>query len=534
MYRFKGSFQLIRFILRRDRLYLPLWIIGLVTLAVFFVPMMPDMVGDEASRQALVATMKNPAMVAMMGPAFAENFTLGALYTQFMLVWVTLGCAVFNIMFVVRHTRFDEEAGRLEMLTALPIGRSANLLATLLLVLAVDLLIGLLVLAIMPAFGVETIGISGSATYAFVLSACGWTFAGLTALVSQLSSRARGALGLSLALLGVAYLLRAMGDVGTEVLSWISPLGMATRAEAFVSNLPAPIGLLFAEGLLFAAAASGLQAMRDHGAGLLPQRSGRSRASVLLRGEWTLVWREVRGTVLAWVVVCFALSAAYGSVMGEMNAFIENNAVYQAFMGVGPGTKDITGPVVSMLILIMSMIAAIPVIVVVNRLVSEERRGRMEQLLAAVGSRVYLFAGYFVVALVVALLMQLANAVGFWMAAASSLGIADALSLAEVMRMAFSYLPAVVAFGGLAALLVGAAPRLTALSWVYLAYAFFVLYVGRTMNLPDWLAKTSPFGLLPSYPVDAFEPGLATAIVGASLALACVGAFVYRFRDIKG
>jgi ABC-2 type transport system permease protein len=54
------------------------------------------------------------------------------------------------------------------------------------------------------------------------------------------------------------------------------------------------------------------------------------------------------------------------------------------------------------------------------------------------------------------------------------------------------------------------------------------------MNLPDWLAKTSPFGLLPSYPVDAFEPGLATAIVGVSVALACVGALVYRLRDIKG
>jgi ABC-2 type transport system permease protein len=525
-----GILPLIRFILRRDRLYLTLWIIGLVTLSVFFVPMLPDMVGDEASKQALIATMQNPAMVAMVGPAFGSDYTLGSMYAQYMLVWVALGYGVMNIMVVVRHTRKDEEEGRLDLIGALPVGRNANLLATLLVVLATDALIAVLTTAIIPAFGVDSIDVAGAATYAFALSSCGFAFAGLAALCAQLTTRARSALGFALALLGLAYLLRAMGDIGTEALSWISPIGAASRTEAFVSNLAWPIALLFGEGLVFSLMGFALSSARDSGAGLLPQRGGRAHASAVLRGVWSLAWRELRGTIIVWLVVCFVLSAAYGSVMGDMNAFIENNELYQAFMGVGGDSKDITDPVVSMLLLIMAMIATIPVVSVVNRLKSEERHGRLEQVLAKPVSRSYLFAGYFVIALAVAVLMMAANVVGFWIAASNSM--AGAMSFATIAKIGTNYLPAIVAFAGLAALLVGALPKAASLTWIWLVYAFLALYIGRTMDLPSWVDKASPFSLLPDYPMSAFEPVTFVAIGAVGVALALIGMLVYRGRDI--
>ena len=57
-----GFGSLIQFILKRDKLYLPLWILGLVSLIVFFVPMMPSFFGDAQSAAVLVEMMKNPAI----------------------------------------------------------------------------------------------------------------------------------------------------------------------------------------------------------------------------------------------------------------------------------------------------------------------------------------------------------------------------------------------------------------------------------------------------------------------------------------
>jgi ABC-2 type transport system permease protein len=528
----QGMMSLIRFCLRRDRLYLPLWIVGLVALAVFFTPMLPDMVGDQASIEALVQTMENPAMVAICGPSFGSEATMGSLYAQFMLLWVACGFAVFNLLFVVRHSRADEERGRLEMLGALPVGRNANLLATLAVVFAADLLMAVLISCIQPFFGLESIDLTGSLVYGFALATCGFCFAGLAAVCAQLASSSRAATGLALALLGLAYLLRASGDISGSALSFISPLGLALQSQAYVGNLYWPPALLALEGLVAFALAVALQTGRDSGRGLVPERRGRAHASALLRGEWSLALRQLRGLVLAWVVTCLILSAAYGSVMGDMNSFIENNEMYQMLMGVTPGmtSADLTDPVISMLMLIMAIIATIPVVSVINHLVAEERRGRLEQLLAKTVLRPYLFAGYLLVAVVAAVLTQLANALGFWLVATATLP--EALDLGMVLTTCFNYLPAQLAFAGLAALLAGLLPRLTGLTWAYLVYAFMSFYLGRMVDIPEAALKASPFGILPAYPTQDIDPLVTVALLAAFALLSIAGALAWRRRDI--
>jgi ABC-2 type transport system permease protein len=71
------------------------------------------------------------------------------------------------------------------------------------------------------------------------------------------------------------------------------------------------------------------------------------------------------------------------------------------------------------------------------------------------------------------------------------------------------------------------------LVWVFLVYSFLAVYIGRTMDLPEWVARATPFGLLPNYPTDAFDWPLAIALVGVSVAIAAVGAIVYRQRDVS-
>jgi ABC-2 type transport system permease protein len=528
-----GTFKLLRFIIRRDRLWLSFWLLGIIVLSVFFAPMLPNMIGDQASSAGLVETMKNPAMVAMTGIVYGDPTALGSMYTQLMMVWTGLVVAIMNIMLVNRHTRKDEEEGRQEIMASLPVGRNANLLAVLLVSVLANLVYALLTALIIPTFGLEGMGFAGSAAFAFGMAACGLVFAAITALFCQIFSSSRAVLGFSLVVLGISYLLRAIGDIQNETMSRISPLGLMQRMQPYVENLIWPLLILLVEAALFFTIAFILSQIRDNGAGLIPARSGRRHASALLRGEWSLAWRQVRGTVIAWVVTVFVFSAAYGSVMGDMGNFLSSNELYQSILGVNPAlTSNITNPVVATLMMIMSLVACIPVIVIIHRLHAEENRGRIEQVFAKSVSRSYFFAGYFVIAAIIAVVLQLVSALGFYLMAASTMP-EGAISLAMVLKVTFNYLPGLLLFAGLAAFLVGISPRLSFISWIYLVVSFLIMYMGKVANLPEQSAKLSPFGILPQYPVQDFNVGIWVALVGVGLALGLAGLLIYRKRDIR-
>lgn len=87
---------------------------------------------------------------------------------------------------------------------------------------------------------------------------------------------------------------------------------------------------------------------------------------------------------------------------------------------------------------------------------------------------------------------------------------------------------------GLAVLLIGFIPKLSSLTWAYLGYSFFVVYLGDMLQLPDWLAKLSPFGHIPQVPIE--EVRLSTMVILIIIAiLSIVAGFIgYNKRDIYG
>ena len=115
-------------------------------------------------------------------------------------------------------------------------------------------------------------------------------FACLTAVTAQVTEHNRAALGLAGALLGGAYVLRAVGDVGSGTLSWLSPMGWAQSARPYAGERWWPL-LLLAGASVAAASAwpSRLLARRDLGGGLVPPRPGpptASRAGSDAAGAW--------------------------------------------------------------------------------------------------------------------------------------------------------------------------------------------------------------------------------------------------------
>ncbi|MDR0431836.1 MAG: hypothetical protein LBH48_00740 [Bifidobacteriaceae bacterium] len=522
--------QLFKFALRRDRWYLVAWIVGITALGTLLVPVFPNLAGDDASMSVLGEMMENPAMVAIGGVRYGDEYTLAIMYTQMMLVWMALLVAIFNVLLVIRHTRADEEAGRLEVLGSLPVGRSANLMAVTVLVVAVNAIVGLMVGFGQAAFGVETIDLPGSLTIGAAVAACGLVFAGLALVIVQVTQTSRGAVGIAVTSVGLAYLVRAGGDVSAPAASLASPLGIIEATEPFYSNKLWPIAVLVVVFLVLTGVAFGLGRVRDLGLGMLPQRAGHAHAPRSLSGEWGMSWRILRGTLIAWGVAVFVLGASYGSVMGDMQAFAESSDMYQSMLGVDPSDPSMAGPMAAMLLLIMAIISAIPVIIAVNKLASEERKSRLDPVLGTAASRGRLFFGHALIAGITAVVMMALSALGFGLVAQSVMD--SPIPMDTVLRIAANFIPPLLFVAGLGLFLVGFAKRLVGLSWVYLVASFFMVYLGGILSIPRAAMRATPFGLIQRWPQEEFWLWPDIVLIALAAFLTIAGQAAYRSRDI--
>ena len=176
----------------------------------------------------------NPAVVALQGPAYDASTYGGATAWQVVTPWVFL-IGLMSLLLVTRHTRQEEETGRAELVSAAVVGRYAWLASSLLYVLAVNL-----VLAAVTALGYVAMGLpaAGSVALAVDCGLNGLVFAGVAAITVQLTEYARPANGMAFAVLGAAFLLRAIGDTSTGLswLSWLSPIGWAERFRPFAGE----------------------------------------------------------------------------------------------------------------------------------------------------------------------------------------------------------------------------------------------------------------------------------------------------------
>jgi hypothetical protein len=106
------------------------------------------------------------------------------------------------------------------------------------------------------------------------------TALGAVALLAvQLTSSPRAAYGITGAVIGAAYVLRAIGDVGTSWLSWVSPIGWYQGMHAFSGLRWWPLLPLVVAAAVLALGATATFRRRDHGTGILAARPGPSRAA---------------------------------------------------------------------------------------------------------------------------------------------------------------------------------------------------------------------------------------------------------------
>ena len=188
-----GTGILTRLALRRDRIMIASWIYVLAAFAYVSVVSTKKLYPTAASLQAFAeGAGADRVTSAVYGPA-ADLHTLGGLATWKLVVFGAVAVAVMSMFIVVRHTRGDEDAGRLELVGAGAVGRLAALTSGLLTALLANLGVALLV-----AVGLAVPGLpwDDSLGLGLGMAAVGCVFAAITALAAQLAGSRRPAIGI--------------------------------------------------------------------------------------------------------------------------------------------------------------------------------------------------------------------------------------------------------------------------------------------------------------------------------------------------
>jgi ABC-2 type transport system permease protein len=524
-----GTWTLIRFILRRDRIRIPIWIVGIVGFFLLVAASFPTIYPTEQERQARAQLMENPTAMAFRGPGYGfDDYTYGAMLAHELMGYAAIAVALMSIFLVVRHTRTEEETGRQELVRASVVGRYASPVAALTVVVAVNLVIvGLFagLLQVIPG----DYSMHGALAFGLGLAAVGIVFAGIGAVASQLSEFGRGASGMAVLALGSFYLVRAVGDVQDNVLRWLSPIGWAQATRPFVDERWWPLLIAAGFAVLVIAVAFILINRRDVGAGIFPEKPGPANAGPRLAHPVGFALNQQRGGLIGWTVGVAIIGFAFGSLIGDIEAFVDDNPQLEEFMATGEAT--LMDGFLGLVVMVMAFMATGFAVGSAMRPRSQETDGLAEPLLTTGLPRVSWLRGYLLVSMLGSAVILLVGSAA--LGAVAALDQNDISLFTGSLGAALAYLPAIWLVTGLTAALFGALPRLLVIPWLVLIFGVFIGLFGDMLNVPGWAKAFSPFDHVPDLPGGAVEPwSIAMLLVVATLLIA-LGQYSFRNRDLE-
>lgn len=527
-----GAGTLVRFMLRRDRVRLPAWIVGITLFTLASVAALPDLYPSAADRQARATLMENPGTRAIGGPGYGlDDYTLGAMIAHEFVSFIAIFVALMSIFVVVRHTRLEEETGRAELVRSSRVGRHATTTAALSVAFGANLVLGALMAVSIGSLGLESVGWGGSLLLGAGLAAIGVVFAAVAAVTVQLNEHARGASALAGAALALAYTLRAAGDMaepGGNVLSWLSPIGWAQQTRVYVDDRWWPLALALGLTLVLVVSAYRLSTRRDVGASLVQTRPGPGHAHDNLATPLGLAWRLHRASVAWWGIAVSLFAFGYGTLASEVERFVSEMSVIQ------DAVTDIGGTIIdawlAIIILVFAVLAVVFAVLAVGRARSEESSGRAEPVLATGVSRSRWLSSHLVIALAGSAALMALTGLGLGISAASTLG--DSALIGRILGATLAHVPAIWFVTGIAVVLFGLASRAMSLVWIVVGYAGLVGWLGQLLRFPAWAIDLSPLGHTPLLPAEEVRWPPLVVLSLLTIALLVAGFAAFRRRDM--
>lgn len=523
-----GTGHLLRLALRRDRVLLPAWVLGISGMAYFSAAATVGLYPDLAQRvEAAEAVNGSAALVALYGRIY-DPTSVGELSLFKMTAFGAAMVGVLMVFMAVRHTRAEEESGRLELVGAGVVGRAAPLTAALLLA-----AIGCLGIAVLTAGGLALAGLppAGSMAFGAAWGATGLCFAAVGVTAAQLTTTGRAATSLGLGVLAIAYVARAVGDLAEEGpgwLSWLSPIGWNQQVRAFSGTRWSILVLPLLATAVLVPVAYWLRSRRDLGAGLLADRPGPAQGR--LGSSLGLAWRLQRNALLGWALAASLMGLVLGSVATNVSGFLDSPQMAQFLERLG-GRQGLVDAFLAAEIGIIGSLMAAYGIVAVRWLATEEESGRLENLLATATARLR-WAGSHVG-------LALASVAGLMLATGLAIGVGDALAEGDAGRVgalalaSLGRIPAAWVMVGIAVALWGAWPRLGWLAWLLFTLFLVLGEFGALWELPGWAMDLSPFAHSPIAPGPAPDYAGIPWLLAAAAVLVWLGLWRFTRRDVQ-
>ncbi|MEV4173248.1 hypothetical protein [Nonomuraea sp. NPDC049709] len=493
---------LVRLILRRDRLLIALWIAAAVAVPAFNAYSLGALLPTRQIREEFVAvSTANPITTALLGPV--HDTSIEGLVAWRSSVQSLLITGLAGLLFAIRHTRAEEDAGRGELVAAGAAGRHASVSAVMAVATAVNVAIAALLAVVLPLGFGHPFG--GSLLFGLTAGAGGTVFAACGLLAAQLSQSAPLARSA-----GVGVLVAGLvpGVVVPEDRIGIFPAGWPRIARAYgdeqwwVPLLPLGFAVVLT---LVAYAVSG---RRDLGAGLLPDRAGgtgpvRGR----LGSPGALAWRLSGGQAAGWTVSLGTVSVGVGWVSGS----------FEVGTITGQSLLEIFTYVFCLVVACLAVAGAL-------RPYAEESRGRAEPLLARPTGRTRWLAGHVALAIAAPTAMLLAVGLGT--------GLGSGRPASQI-GTALMFAPASWAIAGITIAAYGLRPRLAApAGWVTVALSAACVAMWEAGTIGRAAFLLTPFG----YGHPAISPGFLAPAAFALVAavLVAVGGVAFARRDLLG
>lgn len=529
-----GTGRLLLFMLRRDRIRFPAWVLGLALMMAYFANVLGTIL-DEEALVSFAALAASPVMALIGGPGYGfDAITVGRIIVGLYGVYLMIGAGLMSIMTVSRHTRVEEQTGRAELVRANVVGRHAQLAAALTLVALMNLLMtGLMALAFHFS-PVEPDSFAASLLFACSIGAVGLVFAGVTAVTVQLSAFSRAASGIAGAVLAASFVVRGLGDMsfvqGGDLgwLSWLSPFGWSQQGAPLTLDRWWPLAISLGAALLLGGAGFALQSRRDLAAGILPDRLGSAVAPSWLRSSLSLAFRLQRSTLLWWSLALLLGGVTFGAFVQPM---AENaDGLPAEVMVIFGGTEGMVDGYLGFMGVYFAIMVAVFAILSVQALRGEEQGVRAEPVLAAAVSRTgWLLSWVLVTALGALWLLTLAG-LGTGLGAALATGDGDLFG--SVLLGHVAHAPAVWALLGLAVALYGFAPRLIGITWAVFAWGTALSMFGDMLQLDEGVLATSVFRHVGQHPAQDISWAAVGGLTVIAVALIGVGVLGFRRRDL--
>src|SRR5699024_2152871 len=290
--------------------------------------------------------------------------------------------------------------------------------------------------------------------------------------------------------------------------------------------------LLLPLSLFLATTAIGfaLQSRRDLGASLMAVRAGRSQAHPMLGTPLGLTFRLHRGSIVGWGIALLLAGIIDGAFAQSLVDAAED--VPDAFGKMFGGAHGMLNGYLAFIAVFIGYLTAAFAVSGIQLLGREESGGRADAVLATPMSRTaWLISHIAVLAVAVVGLMA---AAGFGAGVAASAVTGDGSLVWDVTAAHLNLTPGPLVVLGLAGLLYGVAPRLTAPAcWALVAVMVIVGNFGTLLDLPAFAMNVSPLNPPTEMPSEPFAIAPVSALIALAAAGVVLGIAGFRRRELN-